>query len=241
VSAVAAAIGFAICIWAFGHNFLADMTSSRRMIWYGIPNDIRGLYRVAAPVLAWLYMVRRRRFDGASQLSALLIIVAMVVYFVQRRGSGVANNAEFDLVIAASIAGGLAFSWASSAPAMGPFGPQAQQSVFLAAMILMLIPWQHRESFRLLFDPSFHREIRVREAAFADAVAKVRSTPGDVKSSPLVCYEAGKHHFLDGFNTDERIAAGVFPRDIVDRRIRAGTLVTVQYNPAYSWFHPMPR
>jgi Dolichyl-phosphate-mannose-protein mannosyltransferase len=227
-SAALIVLGFALCTGVFGHDFVLNLRAPRRSTWSDSYKDFRGFHRVGVSLLAWFVVLWSRPRERRVRFVTLLIVIATLVFLVERRGHGVANNAQFDMVIIATIAAGLAFSMLPSLPLARRLSPAALQTTMIVLMILSLLPLQHRESIRLLLDPRFRGEVYNRRESFLADIAEARAAPGPVDCNPLVCYLAGKTTFVDSFNVEERIAAGRLPHDIIQRRIRDGTLTHVQ-------------
>jgi hypothetical protein len=228
-------LGFVTCSALFGPDFLHNMLAPRQSSWTNLPYDIKGLGRVAVPLIAWGYVFWFGGANSEMRICGLLVAIAIPIFIWERRGSGVDYNAEFDLVIAASIAMGAAYARIPQLSKQPFFGPSSAQVALILALFVALLPLRHRESARLVFDPTFREEIANRQKLMADAVARVRSTPGIVACSPLVCFWAGKPSFLDGCNIEERVAAGNLPPDVINKWAREGSVKLVAIDSAICW------
>jgi hypothetical protein len=150
----------------------------------------------------------------------------------------VACNSEFDLVIAVTISVGLALAYIPSIPLARRFRRELLQAAVLTAVCGFFFVSRHFLHFpqvRLFFDPSFREEVSTREKAMADSVARVRSTTGDVFSSIYVCYRSGKPFVVDDFGVEERVKAGLLPKDAINQRVLRGTLTVVGTDKLSFW------
>ena len=136
-------------------------------------------------------------------------------------------NAQFDLVIAVAMGLGLAFTQVSLWPVARPLRPVQAQAILLLAVSVRLLASKQLQPVRLVFDRTFKNEIAMRERAMTDSVERVRRVAGDVQCSTLVSYRAGKPFAVDRFNVQQRILAGVLPKDAIAARVASGTLTIV--------------
>jgi len=180
--------------------------------------------------------------DRGVRLILLFIVVALGADFLQRSGAGVDLNAGFDLMIAASLGVGLAFTHAGRASQWRGLSPGMLQGGLLLAIGLRFAVSQiddPNRPFRLLFDPSFKTEIATREAAMAAMIKKVRETPGPVMCANYVCYRAGKPFAVDRFNATQRMVTGALPRDALKSLIASGQITEVAADPRGNWGQPL--
>jgi hypothetical protein len=101
-----------------------------------------------------------------------------------------------------------------------------------------LLASKQLQPVRLVFDHSFKNEIAMREQAMTDSVERVRRITGDVMCPArtlLVGYRAGKPFVVDAFNAEQRILAGVLPKDAITARVAAGTLTIVTVDSRTRW------
>lgn len=242
VALAGAVLGFALCYAAYGSDFFANLRSAREYSWRVSIQSIPRLRCVdvavgASLIFAW---VQRRKPQG--QIVGLLVVIGFLAYVLQKTGAGVDDNAMFDLLIGAAMGVGLAISYMSLVPRGRFFSPEVVQCLLLLAICYRLVPSRRLASLpsvRLFFDRSMKTEIAIREKAMADSVARVRATPGDVMSSMLVCYRAGKPFVVDNFNLHQRIATGAVPPDVLSRRRNDGTLTKVDPDPRSEWLNPL--
>jgi len=188
---------------------------------------------VAVGLAAWAYVGWSLRSDPRIQFCNLLVAIGLPVFFLQRCGSGVDTNAQFDLVIGVSISVGMAFLLADQLPLARRFNPDRMRIVLLLAICARLAASTSLEPVRWFADPTFRTAINDSEEEMANSVAQVRAIPGDVYCDPMVTYRAGKPFAVDEFNTLERIDAGRLPGNAVDKRLDDGSLTFVDNPPNY--------
>jgi len=231
----AAAAGLALCAAAYGPDFAANLLAPRVLDWRASAGAAGHLQWVAVGLVACGALVAARPRDPGVRLVATLLGVALVSFFVQKAGAGVAHSAQFELVVAVALGVGLAFAHAPSMALARRYPPDTLRAALLIALCVRLLASGRMEPGRLWLDPSFRVEIASREAAMADAVARVRATPGDVSAPTLACYWAGKPFAHDPFNARQRMIAGRLPPDAVTRRTAAGYLTAVGTDPLLNW------
>jgi hypothetical protein len=69
----------------------------------------------------------------------------------------------------------------------------------------------------------------------AEEVERVRRMPGDVLCPLLVSYKAEKPFVVDTFNAEERISAGVLPKNAITGRVAEGSLTIVEVDERARW------
>jgi hypothetical protein len=235
VAATAIIAGTAICYVLFGRNFFLNVLSPRHYSLNTSRHVFKNLEWVSVGLLACLYNAWARRHDPSVQLCSSLIAIALLSYFLQKCGAGVAINAQFDLVIGVAIGLGLAFTQISPWPIARWLGAEQAQAILLLAVCVRLLVSRQLQPVRLIFDSSFRNEI----ATMTDEVERVRRIPGDVTCGKYlsVCYQADKPFVVDTFNAEQRILAGALPEDAIAARVAAGTLTIVEVDPRVRWSH----
>jgi hypothetical protein len=109
VGAAAAAVGLAICAFLFAPYFIADMLLPRT---YELARSFTNLGRlqfILPALLLWAIWAWSERDSRPARFTALLIGASLIMYMVQKAGSGVDENAQFELIFAAAIGIGLAY------------------------------------------------------------------------------------------------------------------------------------
>jgi hypothetical protein len=235
VAAIAIMIGTAICYALFGENFFLNILSPRH---YSLKRALRSFQElewVSVGLVACLYNAWACRRDVNVQLCSCLIAIALGSYFLQKGGAGVDINAQFDLVMAVAMSFGLAFTQVSIWPVARHLRFEQAQAILLLAVCVRLLASKQLQPVRMVFVRCFINEIAIREQAMADSVQRVQQVPGDVLCPPLVSYRSGKPFMVDAFNVQQRISAGVLPKDAITARVAAGTLTTVEVDPRARW------
>jgi len=242
VAGVGVALGFALCFALYGREFFANMLFSRQYSWKLSLQAARDLKPLVVALAASIALGWAQWRDRGVRLCLLFIVAALGADFMQRSGAGVDLNAGFDLMIAASLGVGLAFTHAGRAPRWRGLSPGTLQGGLALAICLRFLISQIDDAnrpFRLLFDPSFKTEIATRETAMAAMIARVQATPGSVMCTNYVCYRAGKPFAIDKFNATQRMITGALPRDALKSLIASGQLTEVDSDPRGNWGQPL--
>jgi len=235
VAAITIIAGTAICYALFGRDFFLNILSPRH---YSLKRALRTfgeLEWVSVGLIACIYNAWARRRDMNVQLCSCLIAIGLGSCFLQKSGAGVDINAQFDLVIAAAMGLGLAFTQISLWPVARRLRLEQAQAILLLAVCVRLLASKQLQPVQMVFDRSFIKEIAIREQAMAASVQGVQRVPGDVLCSPLVSYRSGKPFTVDAFNVQQRILAGVLPKDAITARVAAGSLTIVEVDPRARW------
>ena len=232
---VVIAAGFALCYAAYGADFFANLLAPRVSTWKHAVGGIGRLQWLAVGLAASIYLALKCWADPNVKFCSLLIGLAVVSYFLQKCGDGVADNAQFELLLGVSLGVGLMFAQARTLALAPGRSPEMLRLVLLVAICLRLGASTRLEPVRVLTDPSFHRTIAVREAAMADTVARIRTTRGDVLCNQFACYRAGKPYLVDAFNCGQRMKTGNLPPDAIAQLIATGKVTVVEADPLVSW------
>lgn len=238
---VAVSIALTACYLAFGRNFFANLLCPREYSLRRVLNAAEQLQWIAVGLTAAIYLSWKQWSHDNVRLVTLYIGIAFLLYFVQKGGAGVDCNSQFDLLIAVAIGVGLTFARIPSLPLTRWAHPVLVQTALALLLCVRLLVSNRLEPLRMVFDPSFHNEIALREAAMARSVVRVRGTPGDVICDNLVSYRAGKPFVVDVFNTDQRILAGALPADAVSARIANGNLTFIKAERLADWDNPVKK
>lgn len=214
----AIAAGFALCRGIYGPSFFFNFFTPRSYSWSEAVSALADVRFVAVGLLAWAGLGWLGDKGRNAWFCHLLAGLGLLVFFLEKSGSGVDVNAEFDLVIALSIAVGMALS-------------RLAGGARTVAVLLLWAGWvvtPKLEIYRLVFDPSFRASVAACEKSTAAVIAEARATKGDVLCDPLVCYRAGKPFIVDEFNAEERIRAGKLPPDAISSLIESGRLRKIE-------------
>jgi len=225
-------VGLLACLAVYGPSFIYNFCTPRGFSWGdGIDALPDLLHHIALPVAAFVAIGVYKRRETSIQFVNLLLGISFIAFFLQSCGDGVGPNAEFDMVIAASVGFGLTLSFLGRSDLPECLPPGLSRSLLVAAACLTLWPSRSDLALRLLIDPRTVHEQRQRtEIDMENAVARCRSMPGDVYCDPTVLYRAGKQFRVDSYNVAERIRYGRLHADAIDALYRKGSLSFVE-NP----------
>jgi hypothetical protein len=169
-----------------------------------------------------------------------LIGISLIAFFLESCGDGVGPNAEFDVVIAASIGFGLAVTFLGQILPLRFRIPHLAGTLLIVAACISLWPAKDALAVRLLLDHRALQEQRHQtEVAMEEAIAKCRAMPNNVYCDPTVLYRAGKPFIVDSYNTSERILYGRLPKNAIETLYRNGSLSFVENPYNYlnqSWY-----
>jgi hypothetical protein len=238
-SAGIVAAGFALCHIAYGTDFWMNMKSPRSYRWGLAIDALAMLQWPIVGLVVWLYVGVTLRKRPAVRFCNLWVGVGLGMFLIQKASEGVAENAMFDLLLALSVASGVAFTHACEVPLARIYPATRLQSGVVIAFLVRLATAPGNEAVRLAFDPVFRGEIARREGAMRASVAKVRGTPGEVLTAAAVSYRAGKPFVVDMFNFQQRVKAGQFPATILDDLVAEGRLTRVVPDPLHAWCNPL--
>jgi hypothetical protein len=241
ISGVVVAVGFALCYALYGRDFFTNMLIPRITSWARARSYMGDLKFVdvalALTVASGLFWWRER----GARFSLLFSLIALGTSFMQRAGEGVDVNATFDLMIAVSFGTGLAFTFASRVRPQRFFSAEVLQFALLLVLFIRFRPMNHHNAdttFRLLLDPSFKKEVAIREQAMAEGIAELRAAPGEVMSSTYACYRADKFT-VDEFNVTQRMVTGVLQAKTLRNLMRKGQLTDLEIDPRADWDEPV--
>ena len=234
-AAVVIVTGTAICYTLYGSAFFFNMLSPRH---YSVKRSLQSyqeLQWISVGLLACACNGWASWRCPNVRLCSCFITIALASFFLQKTGDGVDLNAQFDLVIAISIGLGLAYTQVPLWPLARRFSPARSQTILLLAIFARLLVSKQFQPVRVVADPSFRAEIAARQRVMAEEVERVRRMPGDVLCPLLVSYEAGKPFVVDTFNAEERISAGVLPKNAITGRVAEGYLTIVEVDERARW------
>lgn len=231
--------GFALCYWGYGHDFFFNFFPSRRILISKGPLAFLDLSCVLLPATIAFSVLWKKRNDQGALLILIMMVIGTIVTFLQRIGSGVSINSQFDFNIAAAAAVGLAFHFLSdSSFSWKKISSETFQLSFLLILLLPFLCAPELHQIPDLFSRSFYQEARRRENIVLQEVQKVHDIPGDVFCENSICYLAGKPFVVDFFNTNERIKTGTISPFVVTDRIKNHLLTKVICNPDITWPSP---
>ena len=233
------AAGFMLCYWCYGHDFFFNFCPSRRIFLFKGPLALLDLSCVLLPAMIAFSILWKKRGDQGAFLILIMMIVGTIVTFLQRIGSGVSINSQFDFNIALAAAVGLAFHFLSDASlSWKKISKETLQLSFLLVLLLPFLFAPELHDLPHLFSRSFYQEARRRENIVLQEVQKIHNIPGDVFCENSICYLAEKPFVIDFFNTNERIKTGTISPFAVTDRITHHLLTKVICSPDITWPSP---
>jgi hypothetical protein len=209
VGAAAAAFGLAICAFLFAPYFIADMLLPRT---YELARSFTNLGRlqfILPALLLWAIWAWSERDSRPARFTALLIGASLIMYMVQKAGSGVDENAQFELIFAAAVGIGLAYDRLPNDPLRTGWSANAIRLAVLGVLIARLLLSTRLEFAAVLFSPQYRATAAEHAAVARSEAARVAAIPGPVGCSNLViCRAAGKPFVYDPFKADMMLATG---------------------------------
>jgi hypothetical protein len=227
---VAGAVGLAICLAAFGHDFIAGLLAPRRYFperaWR---HAVEWTMPLEVPILLAFLAATIDRSNRHTLLFALYLLIAFALACLLAGGFGVNFNLMFEVLIAVALAAGQLLARLRPQPPLRHWalGAYAVAALVAAGMAgnkdeLLLRPWITAE--------------RARAAAARETVRMIADRAGPALcENPALCYWAGKPLELDPLNFEEGVAAGTKDENLVLRRIASGYYAVIEF-PAGTGF-----
>jgi hypothetical protein len=228
------ALGFAVCRGAYGPDFFRNMLTPRVYSFQLMLIFLGHLQFVAPALVCWLFVGIPLRRELAVMLCNMLVAVGLGMFLLQKSGEGLGENAQFDLLIAVSIAVGIDYTRIPGTALARKYPAERLRCLFLLTLVIRLLAWNEWHAVKLA-DAGFRREIAERSKIMHECVDQVRSVPGDTTAAMILSYRAGKPFAIDFFNLDQRIKRGKVPPDVIELRIAEGTLTRLRLDPRHSW------
>ncbi|MGP8124127.1 MAG: hypothetical protein ACLP8B_26860 [Xanthobacteraceae bacterium] len=222
LSGVAAVGGLVACRLAFGPDFVTNLLAPRAYgLWRIVPH-LGHLQWLAAAALVWLVWYLGARRDDAARFTALHIAVSFAACVLQWSGDGVAQNAEFDPMIALGIGIGVALSRCAEAPLAGRFGVGRTRDLAILVLLVRLIASERQEPALVMFSPTFRAEFSASAAVARDEAARAAAQPGDLFcDNKTICWMAGKPFAVDEFTIEQKVATGRATPQAVEELLRS--------------------
>lgn len=216
------AAGLALCDAVFGAAFFHDMLLPRP---YRISRGIGhiGLTQFIAPaMITGVVWAIYRRQTSAGRFVLFFTAIALVTFMGQSVAKSVADNAIFELTIAAAIGLGCAFDDLAVIPKVREWGLERTQVVVVCILIGRLLLSQHVAPFLFLFSPGFRAGLNERIAIMQAETARIAAIPGPVACDyELVCRFAGKPFVFDLTMAGEGVATGTISQTDLAERIKS--------------------
>ena len=203
------AVGLAVCGALFGAAFFHDLLLPRV---YHLSRGIGhiGITQFIAPamIIAVIWALYRWR-TLPGRFVVLFIAIALVTLMGQSLAEGVADNAIFELTIAAAIGLGCAFGDLAAIPKVRSWGLERVQVVVVCILIVRFLLSPHVAPYLFVFSPGFRAGLNERIALMQAETARIAAIPGPVVCDyELPCRFAGKPFVFDPFIVGERVATG---------------------------------
>ncbi len=216
------AVGLAVCGALFGAAFFHDLLLPRV---YHLSRGIGhiGITQFIAPamIIAVIWALYRWR-TLPGRFVVLFIAIALVTLMGQSLAEGVADNAIFELTIAAAIGLGCAFGDLAAIPKVRSWGLERVQVVVVCILIVRFLLSPHVAPYLFVFSPGFRAGLNERIALMQAETARIAAIPGPVVCDyELPCRFAGKPFVFDPFIVGERVATGRISQHDVAARVRA--------------------
>lgn len=234
IASIALTIGFSVCGIIWGQAFFQQLLSPRKYDLVSLGNVTR-LQWIAPALLCFAVFARHDFRERATLFVALLAIVGFFSQLFQKLGEGVADNAHFELVIAAALGIGIVIARADRWPIAG--GPNSNRVivVVLATLIIRLLASGNNHPYYALASPDFRAEVRQHASIATAESERVRTMQGPVACSiALVCRFAGKSYAIDRFNTEQKIRTGRLSLEQVNAMIVDAGIRSEQIDPRAS-------
>ncbi|MBM3856789.1 MAG: hypothetical protein FJ390_02360 [Verrucomicrobia bacterium] len=215
-------IGLICCYSCYGVDFFHNFLTPRSWMPSKAIDALHDLRGLCIGMILWIFMVSSTTEKKSVQWITVMMIMALGIGFLQRLGSGVFVNAQFDLVIIVAIAMGVGFQFLYD---------QKRELLQILWLIFLIGPFlfsSNLYSFTQIFSSSGRAAIKQEEQEMQQLIEEVRTSPVDVFCESYITYRAGKPFVVDAFNVEERIKAKKLPADAVDRLIEEGKLVEVK-------------
>ncbi|MGD9845143.1 MAG: glycosyltransferase family 39 protein [Variibacter sp.] len=200
VAVAGAFAGLAVCYAAFGADVLTNLLWSRNYSFWKMLDGIHKLQWVAVPLVVWAIWAWQCRKTKAAKFTGLYVLVALVAYMAAFGGDGVIDTAQFDLIIASSVAFAIAYDRFGETAQARRTGVARCRAVIILALLLRLALNQRYESAAILTSADYRAQFPAAEGMFRSEAQKVAAMPGDVACRfKLVCWAAGKPFAADDY------------------------------------------
>jgi hypothetical protein len=216
---VAGALGgllLAATLNRYGEEFLAGVLLAPRRFLPG--RSILMAYSAAAalfPILCVASLsLRRFRTAPAARFAVLYLAISAITAVITSAGDGVAENAFFDMAIAAALAAGLALEDITR-QAVAKHVPRFDSAAVLVSAVILIV-WtplavhSNIERLRTL-------SIRVQETPSDIEFVRQHSARAAACENLSLCFWSGASFNLDFFNLGQKLKTGRIPLAICNR------------------------
>jgi hypothetical protein len=218
----AVALGFAICGLVWGNAFFAQLFMARGLDLAHLWGGLGRLQWIAPALVIVVVWVPYDWQNPATRFAAVLMASAFVLHCVEKLGDGVADNAQFELVVATAVGIGLVFDRLGAMPAARRWGIDRCRLAIVAILVARLLASMNTVPYRVIVSPAFRTLLHERAAVAQSEAARIRATPGPVACSiVMVCRMAGKPLLIDAFTVEQQLRSGRLTRDELDKATAA--------------------
>jgi hypothetical protein len=154
------------------------------------------------------------------------MVLAFLSYVGQVLADGVADNAMFELAVAAAIGIGCAFDDLKAIPVVQRWGLDRSRVLVVGVLIGRLLISSRLSPYLVLLSPDFRSSLNDRISVMKAETARISAIPGRVVCDvvPLACRLAGKPFVFDAFTVGQLVAAGRISQSELSEKISAGKL-----------------
>ena len=155
----------------------------------------------------------------AARFVVFFMAIALVTFMAESLAEGVADNAIFELTVAAAIGLGRAFGDLAAIPTVRSWGLERTQVVVVCILIVRFLLSQHVAPYLFLVSSSFRAELNQRVSIMKAETARIAAIPGPVVCDfQMPCRFAGKPFVFDPFIVGQLVATGrLSPQDVAGR------------------------
>lgn len=226
------AIGFAVCLAAYGPAFFHQLMTPRTVSLYNVVSLLGWLQGFVIPMAVWILFVRAARPTAEFRLVSLLLVFGCVAFVVTRIGEGVNINCLFDWIIAACIAAGVLLSRLDQSRLSARFGVVTTEALIVGALCLRLVLLPSGDLIRFVTEPRLLDELLARQAAVRADVAWMAQQRGPAMCDELaLCYWSGQTSGYDQFNAGQAFLTGKRSEAELARQITAGAFPLIAAYP----------
>ena len=202
-------VGLSLCWALFGDAFFRDLLFPRH---YTLSTALGGLGRlqwIAPAIGVTAYWAYQRRESETARFVVPFVIIAFILQFVQKLGSGVADNAQFELTFAAALGLGFAFDDFDNVSLSRRVGLNRAKATVILILVGRLLLSTRLSPYQLIASAEFRVEASERANIVLHESERVAGIAGPVVCSvQTVCRLAGKGYLVDFFFISESIATG---------------------------------
>jgi hypothetical protein len=233
--AAMALAGLALCVFVYGPQFVDNLLMPRE---YSLVRPLRNAGRlqfILPALLVWAIWLSTSTRSRAATYSAILIALSLGNFLLMTTGEGVANNAQFELDMAAAIGMGLAVNQAQSAP-LDWRGYRLSLPAIIAVLALRLVFSTQTDHPRLLFDQNFRADLQAAVHSAESEARRVAAMRGNLDCSIMsACYRAGKRFVYDGFFVSQQLKTGKWSEAQVRAALEAQHIRSIDIDTATVW------